>query len=168
MAGIRKIKHKIYTWHSGGKSPDILYRNLIKQAILVTLRSEVVDIPCVVNVLITDDKGIREYNRDYRSINKSTDVLSFPMQTFTHAGWHGHGDLEIDESTGELPLGDIIISTQAVRRQAKEFKCTVERETTRLIIHSTLHLFGYDHDDAIMGYKMRRKEKKLLKQWDIL
>jgi len=168
MANSRKIKHKVYTRHSGGKTPDIMYKNLMKQAILMTLRSEGIGIPCVVNVLITDDKGICEYNRDYRGINKSTDVLSFPMQTFTQAGWRSHGDLELDESTGELPLGDILISTQTVRRQAKEFNSTIKRETTYLIIHSSLHLLGYDHDNVSTAYAMRSKEKELLKKWDTL
>jgi len=162
MNDVKKIKHKLYTKHSGGKAPESVYRSLIKQAILMTLRSEEVDIPCVVNVLITDDKGIREYNRNYRGINKSTDVLSFPMQVFGRAGWRGHGKLDIDENTGELPLGDIVLSTQAVNKQAKEYDHTIERETTYLIIHATLHLLGYDHDLVSSDSTMRSKEKLLI------
>jgi len=164
MSDIKKIKHKLYTRHEGGKAPETVYRSLIKQAILMTLRSEEVNILCVVNVLITDDKGIREYNREYRGINKATDVLSFPMQIFTRAGWHGHGELELDENTGELPLGDIVISTQSVERQAREYGHTIERETTHLIIHSTLHLLGYDHDDINDESFMRAKENLLIKE----
>jgi len=164
MPDNKKIKHKLYTRHSGGEAPKSVYRNLIKQAILMTLRSEDVDILCIVNVLITNDKGIREYNRDYRGIDKATDVLSFPMQTNIKAGWRGHGALEIDEDTGDLPLGDIILSTESVKRQAKEYGNTIERETTHLIIHSTLHLLGYDHANTENEVTMRSKEKHIISE----
>jgi len=182
MTDIKKIKHKKNTRHRrkgaakpadsktsdrrtmNRKSAESIDRSLIKKVILTTLQSELVDMPCVVNVLITDDKGIQEYNRVFRSIDRPTDVISFPMQIFNEAGWEGRGALEFDIDTGELPLGDIVISTEAVKRQAKEHESTGDRETVYLIIHSTLHLLGYDHDIKISKKNMRKKEKSILKE----
>ena len=168
MDQAKGIKHKLYTNFSGVESPDIMYRSLVKQAILMTLRNEEVDIPCVVSVLLTDNKGIRDYNLRYRNLNKATDVLSFPMQEFTAAGWSGHGNLEIDEDTGALPLGDIVMSIQRAKRQANAQEITLEQETVHLIIHSTLHLLGYDHDNTSNEKVMQTKEKKLIKDMGYL
>ena len=74
--------------------------------------------PCVVSVLITDDEGIRDFNYEYRGIDKATDVLSFPMQEFQQAGWGGISNPEFDENTRALTLGDIIISLETVKRHA--------------------------------------------------
>jgi len=168
MDQVKNIKHKLYTRCSGGEPPDIMYRSLVKQAILMTLRSEEVDIPCVVSVMLTDNKGIRKYNQRYRNLDKTTDVLSFPMQEFTTAGWPGHSVLEIDEDTGTLPLGDIVLSIQSANRQANSREITLEQETVHLIIHSTLHLLGYDHDNTSNERVMRGKEKKLIKDMGYL
>ena len=129
----------------------------------MTLRNESVDIPCVINVLITDDKGIRKYNREFRHIDKVTDVLSFPMQEYKQAGWNGSEDKEIDLDTGTLPLGDIVISTQRAKKQAKTNEISFEQETTHLTIHSTLHLLGYDHNNDKNENMMQSKENSLLK-----
>jgi len=123
-----------------------------------------VDVPCVVNVQIADDESICTYNHDYRNINKPTDVLSFPMQVFDRAGWKDHGFLELDKDTGDLPLGDIIISAGSVHRQAKEHGITTEQETAYLIIHSTLHLLGYNHDSLGKKKTMRGREKLILNE----
>jgi len=168
MDQVKNIKHKLYTRCSGSESPDIMYRSFVKQAVLMTLRSEEVDMPCVVSVLLTDNKGIRKYNLRFRNIDKTTDVLSFPMQEFTAAGWSGHGKLEIDEDTGALPLGDIVFSIQRAGRQANSRKITLEQETAHLIIHSTLHLLGYDHDSTSNERVMRAREKKLIKDMGFL
>ena len=156
------IQHNIYVLNKNTGEVDTSFNAAIKQAVFDTLISEGVDIICVVNVLITDDIGIWEYNRDYRSIDKVTDVLSFPMQTFTKAGWGGCFDLEYDEDTGELPLGDIVISMERVEKQAVEYGNKVEYETAYLLIHSTLHLLGYDHDDEVNEKVMHRKIKNII------
>jgi len=134
----------------------------------MTLKSEEVDIPCIVSVLITDNKGIRKYNLRFRNVDRSTDVLSFPMQEFTTAGWSGHGSLELDEDTGALPLGDIVMSIQRAQRQANSQEITLEQETAHLMIHSTLHLLGYDHDNSVSEKVMKAKEKKLIKDMGYL
>ena len=152
------MKHVINVQSNGANPID----GIIDNAVRATLQNEEVDVLCVVNVLITDDEGIREYNREYRSIDKATDVLSFPMQEFIRAGWSGHGELEFDEDTGELPLGDIIISEESVARQATEYGNTAEYETAYLITHSTLHLLGYDHVDESSEKVMHDKSKALM------
>ena len=159
-----KIKHKVYTRHNGGDPPENAYRSLIKKSVRATLQIEAVDIICVVNVLITDDEGIRCYNRDYRSVDGSTDVLSFPMQEFQHSGWDAQSDFELDEDTGELPLGDIIISMESAKRQANDYGNTFEYEIAYLIIHSTLHLIGYDHDKKSSEKDMHKKNKSIMQE----
>jgi len=160
----RCIEHKVNIRQVYGDAPKIKYRKAVRQAILTTLRSEAVDVPCAVSVLITDDESIREYNVEYRNVNKATDVLSFPMQRFNKPGWRGHGGMEIDRDTGLLPLGDIIISAQHIKRQARARCHPVMRETSHLTIHSTLHLLGYDHDNKDSKKVMRKKEKRILRK----
>jgi len=133
-----------------------------------TLGSEAVDMPCVVNVLITDDAGIRRYNRTFRQIDKTTDVLSFPMQVFSQAGWGNCEEIEIDESTGSLPLGDILLSSESVRRQAFEYGNSIEHETVYLTVHSTLHLLGYDHDTGVSEKIMHEKNEQIIQETGIL
>jgi len=164
MSDNNKIKHKITTKHSGGEAPERIYRSLVRQAVLMTLQSENVDDLCVVNVLITNDDGIRKYNLKYRDIDKETDVLSFPMQTFKQPGWSGLDSAELDEDTGELPLGDIVISSETVKRHASEYGNTIEHETTYMIIHSTLHLLGYSHENESNERTMHNKKKQLMRE----
>jgi probable rRNA maturation factor len=160
----QKSKHKIYTRHCGSLKPEIACKRLVKKAVLATLWSESVDTLCVISVLLTDDKGIRKYNREYRGIDKATDVLSFPMQEFRQAGWGGCEAPELDEDTGDLPLGDIVLSMESAIKQAQRNKFTPERETALLIIHSTLHLLGYVHDDKAGEKEMQSRERSILKE----
>jgi probable rRNA maturation factor len=173
MTDVYKIKHKLSARRKGGEVTDSTYRNLIKQAILTTLRFEEVDLPCEVNVLITGDQGIRKYNKKFRKIDKATDVLSFPMLEFSRPGWPHRGDVRPGEESGVLPsvnltlagsllLGDIVLSTGRARKQAREHGHTFEQETTHLIIHSVLHLLGYDHMDEKSEKLMRLREKQIM------
>jgi probable rRNA maturation factor len=137
-------------------------KSLIKHTIYATLQYEKVDVSCIVNVLITDDEGIRDYNYEYRGLDEATDVLSFPMQTFLKAGWGGIYNPVFDELTGELTLGDILISLETVKKHATEYGNTIEHETTYMIIHSTLHLLGYDHKDENSERIMDDKSKAII------
>ena len=119
-----------------------------------------------VNVLITDNAGIREFNRQYRDIDRETDVLSFPNLIFAKAS-----DFEIPENmeadffnpeTGELILGDIIISSDKVREQAKSFGHSELREFAFLVAHSMFHLCGYDHMTKEEAQIMERKQEEVL------
>lgn len=162
-----RVLHEVYTSHEDVVAPQKTYISLIRQAVLLTLQSEGVDIPCVVNVLITSSDVIRKYNSQYRDIDKPTDVLSFPMQEFSGAGWQGLDFFDFDEDTGLLPLGDIVISMEHVRRQACEYGHSIEHEMAYLIIHSTLHLLGYDHMNDVDKKKMRSREKEIVKDMEM-
>ena len=159
---------QIHVQYDDNLKHDSSFNTVVSNAIIKTLASEAVDIPCVVNVLITDDEGIREYNREYRTIDKATDVLSFPMQVFLQAGWKGLSGPELNEDTGDLPLGDIVISFESVERQAAEYGSTIEYEMAYLIIHSSLHLLGYDHDDEGNEKIMHGKAKKIIQEMDFI
>jgi len=158
------IKHKVNVQNSCKKKLDSEHKRLIIKAITGTLENEGVDSRCVVNILITDDKGISEFNREYRDIDKATDVLSFPMQTFWKEGWTGHSDLEFDEDTGELPLGDIVISIDTVIKHAADYGNTVEYESVYMLIHSALHLLGYDHINECGEKAMQQKQDAIIKE----
>lgn len=97
-----------------------------------------------VNILFTDDKSIRNINREYREIDRSTDVLSFPINDFSY----GTGEIQpynVDENSFRLLLGDIVVSVPTMKHQAEEYGHSMERECAFLICHGMLHLFGYDH-----------------------
>ena len=121
-----------------------------------------------VNVLLTDNEGIREINRDQREIDKETDVLSFPMVDFTEPeGFDVVEEHPIDyfnSDTGELNLGDIVISMDKVYEQAKEYGHSEERELAFLVAHSMLHLSGYDHMEEAERLVMEAKQEELLQQ----
>ena len=152
---------KIYVRHSGTDKNARLSIPLIKQCVRETLRLEGVDVPCEVSVLITDDAGIREMNREFRGLDKPTDVLSFPAWDLV-PGRFLPSDCETDPETGRLPLGDIVLSAPRVDAQAHEYGQSRERETAYLTVHSTLHLLGYDHIDKDDKKLMRVREKAVL------
>lgn len=119
-----------------------------------------------VNLLITDNEGIREFNREHRNIDKATDVLSFPMIEFDNAGdfsvVENHEADYFDPETGELLLGDIIVSIDKIIEQAEEFGHSIKREFAFLITHSLLHLCGYDHMEDEERMIMEKKQNKIL------
>ena len=119
-----------------------------------------------VNLLITDNEGIREFNREHRNIDKATDVLSFPMIEFDNAGdfsvVENHEADYFDPETGELLLGDIIVSIDKIIEQADEFGHSIKREFAFLITHSLLHLCGYDHMEDEERMIMEKKQNKIL------
>jgi probable rRNA maturation factor len=158
----RKPEHKIFIERNTKSILCDNCINVIKRAVNMTLCYEQVDVPCIISVLITDDEGIKNYNYEYRGIDKPTDVLSFPMQTFRKAGWSGIENLEYDENTRELPLGDIILSIETVKKHAIEYGNTIKHETAYMIIHSVLHLLGYNHSDKHSEKIMNDKSKTIM------
>ena len=135
---------------------------LIRKTIRTALDAEGVKAPCEINVLLTDDEGIHAVNREMRQVDRATDVLSFPMFGYRP----GHPPVTADNadpSTGLTPLGDMMISMEHVRAQAREYGHTQRRELSYLVVHSVLHLLGYDHlDEGPQKKKMRRREEKIL------
>lgn len=124
-----------------------------------------------VNLLLTMNEEIHEMNRDFRGIDRPTDVLSFPMIDYEESGnfafLENSGAEYFHPETGELMLGDIVISKEKVIEQAEEYGHSIEREYAFLIAHSMLHLFGFDHmkDDERMI--MEDKQKEILEQLQI-
>lgn len=111
-----------------------------------------------VSVVLVDDPGIRELNRTFRNVDRSTDVLSFPM---IEAG-EDAGELDTDPETGEIFLGDIVISLETARRQAEDFGHSLAREVGYLTVHGCLHLLGYDHEAEAEKQMMRLREEEAL------
>jgi len=158
-------KHKIYTRHSKVMPEYRLQIHKIKECVRKVLSLEKVNMPCEVSVLIADDVTVRNINLSYRGIDKTTDVLSFPMLEFSPPGWIEPGSNAVDPETGLTPLGEIVLSASIVRLQAKEYGHCVEQETAYLIVHSVLHLLGYDHVDEADGKRlMREKEKHIMSE----
>lgn len=124
-----------------------------------------------VNLLLTDNEGIRVYNREYRQIDKETDVLSFPNIEYEKAGDFSIVDeMEadcFDYSSGALMLGDIIISVEKTEEQAKEYGHSERREFAFLIAHSMFHLCGYDHMTKEDASVMEQKQEAVLRKLNI-
>ena len=120
-----------------------------------------------VNLLLTDDEAIHEMNREHRHIDRPTDVLSFPMIEYETPG-----DLSgieesadaFDPETGELMLGDIVISKDRVFAQAEEYGHSVRREYAFLLAHSMLHLLGYDHMDEEERKVMEDRQREIMEK----
>ena len=134
---------------------------LLAKVIPAALDAEGVDVPCEIDVLLTDDEGIRVVNKEMREVDAHTDVLSFPMFDLTPGDKPSADDA--DPATGLVPLGDMCISLERARAQAAEFGHSVERETAYLAVHSVLHLLGYDHlDEGPMKAQMRAREEAVM------
>ncbi len=132
----------------------------IRKCIHATLTAQRVSVPCEINVLVTDDKGIHTINKESRNIDRPTDVLSFPMFEFTPGQLPDDWTEYQDYDTGLVPLGDMCISLERAEAQAQEFGHSLRREVGYLTIHSMLHLLGYDHlDEAEMKAQMREREE---------
>ena len=134
---------------------------LIRKVIRTALAAEGVDFPCEVDVLFTDDSGIHAINREMRQVDRPTDVLSFPEFDLTPGQLPGAEDA--DPGTGLVPLGDMVISMEHVAAQAKEYGHSNRRELSYLVVHSVLHLLGYDHlDEGPQKAQMRAREEAIL------
>ena len=133
----------------------------IRKAIRTALAAEGVDFPCEVDVLVTSDEEIHQLNREARKVDRATDVLSFPAFDLRPGELPGPGDA--DPGTGLVPLGDMMISLERVAAQAKEYGHSNRRELAYLVVHSALHLLGYDHlDEGPMKAQMRAREEAIL------
>lgn len=137
-----------------------LVASIIRRCVEATLDAEKVNVPCEINVLVTDDRGIHEINKATRDIDKATDVLSFPMFHLEAGNPPADWEEYLDYETGLCPLGDMCISLERATAQAKEFGHSVKREVGYLTIHSMLHLLGYDHlDEGPQKRQMRQREE---------
>ena len=156
------MKHKINLVFEQLSLQRFVIGNIIRKCIHSTLEAEGVKVRCEINVLVTDDAGIRIINRESRNLDKPTDVLSFPMFQLEPGNppkdW---GEYE-DPASGLVPLGDMCISLERAVAQAQEFGHSTRREVGYLTIHSMLHLLGYDHlDEGPMKKQMRGREEAI-------
>ncbi len=124
----------------------------VERAVEAVLKEESLDGDFEVSVSFVTNQEIRELNKEYRNVDSETDVLSFPMN---------------EEFEGLIILGDIVISTQKIIEQAHDLGNSLEREMSYLIVHSMLHLIGYDHMENDEKSVMRAKEKKIMKNLKI-
>lgn len=136
---------------------------LINKVIDICMKSEKLEMDYEVSVLIVDDEEIRLINKEHRDINKSTDVLSFPMAEF-HNGELISDEGDYDFEFEQLMLGDIIISAETAKRQAIEYGHSFEREMAFLTAHSCFHLLGYDHMEEAEEKVMLGKQEAVLKE----
>ncbi|MEF9941391.1 MAG: rRNA maturation RNase YbeY [Lachnospiraceae bacterium] len=162
----------IYFEDEGELILPLACEEIAKEVMEATLDYEACPYEAEVNLLLTMDQEIQELNADFRSISRATDVLSFPMVDYNDgAGTFGfleeHTEYFHPES-GELMLGDIVISKERVLAQAKEYGHTIKREFAFLIAHSMLHLLGYDHMGESERVRMEQKQKEILNHLNIL
>ncbi len=150
------------------KELSIPYEKIIHDIIPAALDYEECPYEAEVNVILTDNDAIREINMEQRQIDAPTDVLSFPMVDFEEESNFDHVEDYVEDyfnpETGELMLGDIVISVEKVIEQAASYGHSQERELAFLIAHSMLHLCGYDHMEDAEREVMEAKQREILAQ----
>lgn len=147
------------------------YQKVAKEVVCYVLEREGFPYEAEVYLQMTDDQGIRQANEEFRQIDRATDVLSFPMICYERAGdFSGVGESEdnFNPDTGEAVLGDIMINVDRVRQQAESYGHSELREFAFLIVHSMLHLLGYDHMEPEDAGVMEPLQEKILEELNIL
>ena len=150
---------------------DFDYCTLAKETVVCSLDQEAFPYEAEVGLTLTDAASIQEINRRYRKIDRPTDVLSFPMLNLDAAGDYtsikDYLEDNFNPDTGEVMLGDIVISVPKVMEQAELYGHTPKREYAFLIVHSVLHLLGYDHMTPKDAAFMENKQETILKEMEI-
>lgn len=150
---------------------DFDYETLAKDVIMYTIKHEHFPYDAEVNLTLTGLDEIQWINKSYRQIDSPTDVLSFPMLSYDTPG--DFSNLKEDSlntfnpDTGDVILGDIILCVPKVLFQAVEYGHSARREFAFLIVHSMLHLFGYDHMTDEDAQLMERKQQEILEELQI-
>lgn len=147
---------------------DLPYEDIINQVVEESLDYVECPYDAEVNVLLTDNQGIHQINLDMRQIDSPTDVLSFPMCDFETPGDFSRLEETPEEyfnpDTGELMLGDIVISVEKVKEQALKYGHSETRELAFLVAHSMLHLSGYDHMEEEERRQMEDMQREILER----
>lgn len=142
------------------------YKETANRVINAAIDSENFPYESEINLFLVDNETIAKMNQNYREIERPTDVLSFPMIAYDTPGDFSKIEDSTEDNfnpdTGELILGDIVISVPKVLEQAEEYGHSTEREFAFLITHSMLHLFGYDHMEPEEAAIMEHKQKAIL------
>ena len=150
---MEKIKVVIENKQKAVKIPTGI-RLLMRRCCHAVLAMEGFEGSAQVDISLVDDEEIRTINREHRKVDAITDVLSFPLGE--------NGKYDQDPVSGAYMLGDIVISVDHVREQAKEYGHSEKREYAFLIVHSMLHLFGYDHMEPEEAQEMQEHQRKIL------
>lgn len=150
---------------------DFAYQKLAEEVIEAAIETEGFPYEAEVNLLLVSTEEIHQINREHRQIDRPTDVLSFPLISYERPG--DFSALEQDEDnfnpdTGEALLGDIVLCVDKVKEQAESFGHSQKREYAFLILHSMLHLFGYDHMTEEETAVMEQKQRYILEKMNIL
>ncbi|MEA5002396.1 MAG: rRNA maturation RNase YbeY [Christensenella sp.] len=122
---------------------------------------------CCVNILLTDNEGIRDLNSEFRDIDKETDVLSFPAYELSGLFAESIDDIDLEYVDEDVFLGDIAISLPRAQQQAEEYGHSLVREMAFLALHGTLHLLGYDHMTPEEEACMTQKQREILESVSI-
>lgn len=142
------------------------YKPLIQKVVEAAIEYEACPYEAEVNVILTDNAAIRRINFEQRKMDCPTDVLSFPMQEYAVPADFSQFEEQVADAfhpeTGELLLGDIVLSVEKVIEQAEKYGHSAERELGFLVAHSMLHLFGYDHIKDEEAKKMEKKQEEIL------
>ena len=148
------------------------YEALAKRVVEYCLEYKEFPYEAEVNLTLTDNEGIHRINREFRQIDRATDVLSFPMLSYDKAGDFSFLEEESEDDfnpdSGEALLGDIVFSVEKVMEQAQSFGHSVEREFAFLICHSMLHLMGYDHMEDEEAKVMEEEQRIIMSGLQIL
>ena len=151
---------------------DFDFEEIAREVAEAVLKEEECDYDVEISLTITDDEGIRVINREYRDMDKPTDVLSFPTINYDQPGDFSVIESEqkngiLNPDTGNIAFGDIVINEARVRSQAKDYGHSEKREFAFLIAHSMLHLCGYDHMEEIEAGIMESKQESVLQSLGI-
>ena len=143
---------------------DFRYEPIIKKVLEKCFKEEKIeDSKLIITITLTNPQNIRRINKEFRNIDKATDVLSFPMFEKEEL----EEKIEMQDFEHEDMLGDIVISIDKVEEQAKEYEHSFERELSYMIVHGFYHLMGYDHIEEDDKKIMRPKEEKILQELKI-
>lgn len=145
---------------------------LIKDIVKYTLKQEMFYWDYEISIIFIDNENIKKINNEYRNINEETDVLSFPMLEYPKGKTYKdvYVDFEFDDSyfnENKIVLGDIALSFEKAKEQSIEFGHSLLREISYLVVHSVLHLLGYDHMENEDKLKMRKREEEILKSFNL-
>ncbi len=148
------------------KKLSLPYEEIIREIVEASLDYEECPYEAEVNVILTDNPSIQEINREHRQIDAPTDVLSFPLVDYGRPADFSHVEEQAEDyfnpETGELMLGDIVISVDKVEEQAEKYGHSQRRELAFLVAHSMLHLCGYDHMEEEERLDMEARQRAIL------
>jgi len=151
---------------------NLPYEDIIKSVINEAIDFEKCPYEVEVNIILTDNNEIHQINKEHRDVDSPTDVLSFPMVDYENPsefeGIEDNIEDYFNPDTGELMLGDIVISVEKVIEQANEYGHSTTRELAFLVAHSMMHLFGYDHMVPEEATIMESKQNEVLNKLKIL